>query len=181
MKTELFGAKFGQQRVLFLLVVSLLAAVFEPTLKWALFAPMRRGLVENGRLQVLIPRAWLVESNSSNIVAWKPCLTIFCLSPKASFKIVVEPELIGDDSAWKSGTEALLQGKKLLGITERAFVVTGGKAYCAEGVYVGRAKRKISTCLIPTNGIVGGFEGVASELGEFYQIVQTARLVSNEE
>jgi hypothetical protein len=181
MPNRLLDATRNQVRALVILTVLLVAVIFSPALKWAPLVISRKNPVKNAQIQATIPRTWLLQGRDSSFIeAWKPCLTLFCSVPRPSFKITRLTTLIGNDGAWRRGTESVLEQRRFSTRRSKSFGTPTGPAQCLEAWNPSKSGEVLSTCLVSQSGIMGTFEGSTSDLTTFYSVLQSSDSVPDE-
>jgi hypothetical protein len=162
------------------LILVLLGSIFWPTIQWGASAIVRRNPVHSDQVEAVIPRRWIGLEHGSNVQAWIPCLTIFCPSPRSSLEIQLEESLIGKEEAWVARTSLQFRDRHFASPSLRLLNSLAGTVQCLEFKSETRLRIIDAACLGSESGMVAGFDGVASELADFYSIVASARAVKRQ-
>lgn len=119
-------------RTLALLISVLLLIVFAPAVKWALLRdtatnpPLRVSTIE-----LPVPRTWTVQRAGPKIGGWKPCMTMFCTSPPATFQVDVNEALASHD-VWLMAAKATFKERQYPEPTARRIHSQAGNFDCLE-------------------------------------------------
>jgi hypothetical protein len=99
------GFRNDPKAILVGLILALIIIVFAPALKWIVWRfPFSKQSLRISYIEMSVPRSWIVKQNGNPVGAWKPCMTIICTPPTASFQVAVNKELAGSDDAWLLAT-----------------------------------------------------------------------------
>jgi hypothetical protein len=128
--------------------------------------------VRNEDIEVYLPRSWIVDRNRSQIVAYKTCWTILCLSPRPHIKIEFILGLEATQADLQKIVEEGLKNPNLSSSGMLELRTNNGTIYCLESKDTSRHSHVVSTCLGPSS-IISIFGGDPSELRTFYSIVST--------
>jgi hypothetical protein len=166
-----------QFRTLCLLVLVLLSIVFEPAIRWAIGAVSRGNIVNSSQVEVAVPRRWSATLDGSAVEAWIPCLTVFCSAPRSSLKIQIERTLAGNAETWLKRAENTLEERRYSSPMARGINSSAGRVQCLEARSEIRIGIVESVCFASESGLVASFDGLPSELQDFYLIVGSAQAV----
>jgi hypothetical protein len=169
-----------QIRSLLLLIVLLLCIVCWPAIQWGASAVVRRNPVHNGQVGAVIPRKWIGVADDSRVQAWLPCLTILCTSPRSSIEIQIEEEWKGKNDAWLKRAVLVMRERHFSSPSSRTLKSSAGSVQCLEFVSETRVGIVDSGCFASDSGLGASFEGVSSDLMDFYSIVASARVAAME-
>jgi hypothetical protein len=172
-----FRATPEQVKALRMLTLLLISIIFWPTIQWVASAIVRRNPVHTDQVEAVIRRRWIATEDGSIVQAWIPCLTIFCSSPRSSIMIQVGVPLAGKEDAWLRRAELVLREKEFSIPSKRSFRSPTGNIQCIESISQRRRGVVDSTCFESESGFEASFEGAISELGDFYSIVASAKVV----
>jgi hypothetical protein len=167
----------GQIKALGKLTLLLIFLIFWPTIQWLASAIVRRNPVHTDQVEAVIRRRWIATEDGSIVQAWIPCLTIFCSSPRSSIMIQVGVPLAGKEDAWLKRAELVLREKEFSITSKRSFRFPTGNIQCIESISQRRRGVVDSACFESESGFEASFEGVSSELSDFYSIVASAKVV----
>lgn len=163
-------------RTLALLVGVLPLIVFAPTVKWVLLrVTATNPPLRVSTLELPVPRTWMVQRAGPRIGGWKPCMTMFCTSPAATFQVGVDEALASHD-IWLLAAKATLKDRHYSEPTARRIHGQLGNFDCLEA-YRTDGGGMVSTCVGP-NGIAATLEGKPLFLGDFYRMLTGATVAS---
>jgi len=174
MASPFFQTRPQQVRILVLLTLLWFGVIFNPGIRRALSSVFRSNPVRNDRIQVVIPRTWLVDQEDSEVTAWIPCMTTFCSQPRALVTLRINDWLTEHKEVWQTSTEATFKEYGFSTSRLRTFNPSTGLVRCIEGSHETGGGRARSICLAFQSGILSSYEGVQSELNTFYAMVTSA-------
>jgi hypothetical protein len=92
-------------------------------------------------------------------------------------QVQVEEALIGKEEAWLKRAERIFKDERFTIQSTRSLSSSAGNFQCLEAASGVRYGIVNSVCFASESGVVAGFDGVASDLHDFYRIVTSARTV----
>ena len=165
-----------QIKALGMLTLILLSVIFWPAIQWGTSLVIRRNHVRSDQVEAAIPLRWVAAEDSSRVQAWSLCLTMFCSAPRSSLQLQVEDRLRGKKDAWLSSAERVFSDRRFSSHLMRSFSSPAGNVQCLESVSELRREVVDSACFASESGMVASFEGVHSDLDDFYKIVASAKI-----
>ena len=176
-----FRARPEQIKALLTATLILLSVIFWPAVQWGTSVVIRRNRVHSDQVEAIVPLRWVAAQDNSRVQAWSFCLTMFCSTPRSSMEIRVEETMIGKkEDAWLKRTELILRERRYSRPLTRSISSPAGNVLCLESTSEIRRGIVDSACFASETGLIAGFDGVASDLDDFYRVLATARPVIKE-
>jgi hypothetical protein len=165
-----------QAKTLAGLLLILVFAVFSPGLRLGVTASTARS-VRLGTAELTVPGGWVLSGTSPRITVTKPCITIFCATPRAGLVVEVSKLPAKLDEVWANAAKKALHNIFSAEVALRAFQEISGPLQCAETDSLTTDGKLMAACLDSNLRLTSTFRGEASLRPVFYQILAGAHRV----
>jgi hypothetical protein len=163
-----------QVRILLILLIVLLLVVFNPVIRVGTDALFTGESIRLPSAELARPKGWKLSHSFARVWVVKPCITIFCTSPRASF--VLEPSGL-PDQVWTNAAEKVLRENYGRNAGTRTFTDQSGRLKCVELDSPMPNDDVVASCLNSDLHFTSTFFGKRPLESVFYQVLATARRV----
>ena len=160
-----------QLRIWSILVLFLCVIVLNPIIRFGVQRLLPRAPVRLGNAEISIPKTWMLSSDATRVTVWKPCITVFCGSPQASF--VLEVKDLPED-VWERAATKIFRDNYSAEVTTKTINNGSATTKCLELNSALADGSVVASCINPDLHLTSTFTGNSSLRSAFYAILATA-------
>ncbi len=149
--------------------------IFYPAAKWGWQAIHRSQTVRAGDVEAEVSRFWMVRQKGARLEAWKPCLTLFCMSPSASMSFLWMGHQSCSQTLVMHSTEVVFTGKGFIDAKTSQIGIGTTTLECLGAKRSPQSSGTVYSCFNSESCIMGTFEGTDTDLAAFYRVEAAAR------